>query len=386
MSKKLGTISYVNHSGLGSIAASFRKHLPLSSQFIIKHPIKDAAGETYDIGIPHTFGDLAPTIDQLNEYLDTCKPEVVIVVETPFNFDFFKIMYDRGIKVVLIPMIDSIGVEKFIPYEKYIDLVINFTKVGHKIYLDKWPGCGIHLSYPIDTEYFSPSTVKIPRNNRPTSFLVDGIESSPGDDFTFDEVAAAISRKKDTFLHSVGFGGAGVRKGSDIIQTAFRQLEFQGYKGKISINIYSQVGELSHNPLQRPQGEEYIQLSNVPDAIDLYRGGKIYIAPSRREGLGLPILEAMACGLPVITTDASPMNEWFSEDYPLLVKVQCQTDLPYGDVPMYTPNAYDLMEKMEFAYKNPELMEQLGETNRIIIQEKFSWDVLRDTYLEFLNR
>ncbi len=35
---------------------------------------------------------------------------------------------------------------------------------------------------------------------------------------------------------------------------------------------------------------------------------------------------------------------------------------------------------------NPEEMEQIGKTNRIIIQEKFSWDVLRDTYLEILNR
>ena len=123
----------------------------------------------------------------------------------------------------------------------------------------------------------------------------------------------------------------------------------------------------------------------MSEAIDLYRNGKIYVAPSRREGLGLPILEAMACGLPVITTNAPPMNEWFPKDYSLLVKVQCQSDLPYGDVPMYTPNAFDLMKKMEFAYKNPKLMAQIGETNCSIIQEKFSWDVLRDLYLEFLD-
>lgn len=380
MNKRIGLIGYVNHSGLGVIAASFRKHFSLDSQFIIKHPIKDVEvvpdamkslipgtmksliedgnRKVYDIGIPHTFGDLEPTIGQFNGYLDTCKPEVVIVVETPFNFDFFKIMYDRGIKVVFIPMIDSISVEKFIPYEKYIDLVINFTKIGHKIYLDKWPGCGIHLSYPIDTEYFNSKRAAEPR-----SFIAES------------------RRTQYTFLHSSGWGGAGFRKGTDLIPTAFKQLEYK-YKNEISLSILGQPGEQQHNSADRT----FFHIVNLAEAIDLYRDGKIFICSSRREGLGLPILEAMACGLPVITTDASPMNEWFPEDYPLLVKVQCQTDLPYGDVPMYTPNAYDLMQKMEFAYKNPELMEQIGEANRIIIQEKYSWDVLRDTYLEFLNR
>ena len=161
--RKVGLIGYVNHSGLGSIAANFRKNFSLSSQFIIRHPIKDVPDETYDIGIPHTFGDLEPTINQLNEYLDICKPEVVIVIETPFNFDFFKTMYDRGIRVILIPMIDSIGVEKFIPYEKYIDLVINFTKVGQEVYEKRWTGNsinGIHIPYPIDTDYFCPSNAE----------------------------------------------------------------------------------------------------------------------------------------------------------------------------------------------------------------------------------
>lgn len=350
--KRLGLISYKNHSGLGVIAANFRKWLPLASQFVIKHPVKDAPGETYDIGIPHTFGDLEPTIDQLNEYLDVCKPEVVIVIETPFNFDFFQIMYDRGIKVVLIPMIDSVGVEKFIPYEKYIDLVINFTKVGQKIYAEHWPGGninGIHLPYPIDTEYFC---------------LLGG-------------------ETEFTFVHSSGWGGSHYRKSTDLVFTAFQQLSHK-YKD-ITMLVNSQCGEQEHSQLRNVE-RVTIQRKDLPEAIDSYRNGPVCIFPSRREGLGLPILEAMACGLPVITTDAPPMNEWFPEDYSLLVKVQCQTDLPYGDVPMYTPSAFDLMKKMEYAYNNPKLMEQIGETNRIIIQEKFSWPVLRNTYLEFLNR
>jgi glycosyltransferase involved in cell wall biosynthesis len=40
-----------------------------------------------------------------------------------------------------------------------------------------------------------------------------------------------------------------------------------------------------------------------------YSLARIFIFPSLAEGFGWPIIEAQACGCPVITTDASPMNE-----------------------------------------------------------------------------
>lgn len=350
MSKRIGIIAYSNNSGLGAIAANFRKHLLLDSQLVIKHPIKG----TCDIDIPYTFGDIEATADQLNEYLDTCNPEVVIIVETPFNFDFFKILHDRGVKVVLIPMIDSIGVSKFIPYEKYIDLIINFTEVGQKIYMERWQGSdiyGVNIPYPVDTEYFYPLNIE-------AEFM---------------------------FGHSEGWGGAGSRKSTDLVRAAFQQLYYL-HKNKPTMWIHGQPGELQHSRLLQSAPIITLQYEDLADAVDIYRKGKVYVAPSRREGLGLPILEAMACGLPVITTNAPPMDEWFPKDYPLLVKVRSQTQLPFGDNLMYTPNVYDLMKKMEFAYKNPELMAQLGKENRNIIQRKYSWDVLRDRYLEILNR
>jgi glycosyltransferase involved in cell wall biosynthesis len=45
------------------------------------------------------------------------------------------------------------------------------------------------------------------------------------------------------------------------------------------------------------------------DLIDLYRGADCFVFPSRYEGFGLPPLEAMACGAPVVCSDRTSLPE-----------------------------------------------------------------------------
>ncbi len=45
------------------------------------------------------------------------------------------------------------------------------------------------------------------------------------------------------------------------------------------------------------------------DLPDLYRGAELFVFPSLYEGFGLPPLEAMACGVPVVTSNTSSMPE-----------------------------------------------------------------------------
>lgn len=45
------------------------------------------------------------------------------------------------------------------------------------------------------------------------------------------------------------------------------------------------------------------------DLVNLYSGCQVFVYPSLYEGFGLPILEAMACGAPVITSNNSSMEE-----------------------------------------------------------------------------
>ncbi|MDQ6764427.1 MAG: glycosyltransferase, partial [Bacteroidota bacterium] len=50
----------------------------------------------------------------------------------------------------------------------------------------------------------------------------------------------------------------------------------------------------------------YISFTEVPL---LYNLAKVFLYPSHRESFGMPVIEAMACGTPVITSDTSALPE-----------------------------------------------------------------------------
>ena len=60
---------------------------------------------------------------------------------------------------------------------------------------------------------------------------------------------------------------------------------------------------------RRPRGAHHSRA--VPDStlLNLYRGAELLVYPSRYEGFGLPILEAMQCGIPVIGARAASIPE-----------------------------------------------------------------------------
>lgn len=67
-----------------------------------------------------------------------------------------------------------------------------------------------------------------------------------------------------------------------------------------------------YETIQETKMEEYVQLLGFVDDVDLpalYSGSECLIIPSLYEGFGLPILEAMACGVPVITSNVSSLPE-----------------------------------------------------------------------------
>ena len=64
--------------------------------------------------------------------------------------------------------------------------------------------------------------------------------------------------------------------------------------------------------IQRVGLEKFVRWIGFVDEEDkpvLYRNAETFVFPSRMEGFGLPPLEAMACGTPVVTTDSASLPE-----------------------------------------------------------------------------
>jgi glycosyltransferase involved in cell wall biosynthesis len=101
----------------------------------------------------------------------------------------------------------------------------------------------------------------------------------------------------ERFLFVNGWGGYMARKGADLVARA------AALAPEVPLRVRSQV-ELPELP---PHVE--LELRDAPERDALYAEGDVLVAPSRWEGYGHTLYEAQACGLPVLTTDAPPMDE-----------------------------------------------------------------------------
>jgi glycosyltransferase involved in cell wall biosynthesis len=100
----------------------------------------------------------------------------------------------------------------------------------------------------------------------------------------------------------------------------------------------------------------------------LYASSAVAVIPSEYEGFGLPAGEAMACGVPVVSTTGGALPEVVGDAGRLV---------PVGDPAALAGALDELLE-------NPALRERYGQAGRMRIQEKFSWaeaaDRLADLY------
>ena len=106
------------------------------------------------------------------------------------------------------------------------------------------------------------------------------------------------------------------------------------------------------------------------DVPGLMRQCDVFVLPSYFEGFGLVILEAMACGLPAITTTATAGPDIISRDQ---------------DGWVIQPGDLDgLVETMRFCLENPDRVVEISIKARATA-EKFSWDAYGDRWMEIIE-
>ncbi|HEY5103531.1 MAG TPA: glycosyltransferase family 1 protein [Acidimicrobiales bacterium] len=140
---------------------------------------------------------------------------------------------------------------------------------------------------------------------------VDLVGFSPSSD---DDVALFEAHRLSVDTSFIFFvGTVEPRKGLDVLLRAF--CEIARDDEEVELWLAGQVGwgdgSLEAQFAAHPYKARIRHLGFVEDALlpALYRRSKAVAYPSRGEGFGLPVLEAMACGASVVTTKATVMEE-----------------------------------------------------------------------------
>jgi glycosyltransferase involved in cell wall biosynthesis len=151
-------------------------------------------------------------------------------------------------------------------------------------------------------------------------------------------------------------------KGVSEFVKAARQLKKEGVKasfilvGKPDLDNPASVPEETLHAWQKEEVVEW--WGHRDDMVAVFQSAHIVCFPSYREGLPKVLLEAAACGRPIVTTDVPGCREVVREGVNgLLVPAR---------------NAQALSEALRCLIKNPELRAQMGRQSREIMLKDFS--------------
>lgn len=231
------------------------------------------------------------------------------------------------------------------------------------------------LHYRTDLRWFI--TTSLERASRITSvshFTADLVRSELG----FDGDIRVINNGVDTDLFSPGkarkpgkgtlrvlfAGNLTRRKGIDLLPEIARQID-DGIEIFCTSGLRTRVKLLESDRLHL--------LGPVPysDMPALYRTTDVLLFPTVREGFPLAVVEAMACGLPVVATNCSCLPELIDEG---LGGYLC----PPGDAGYFA-------RKLNELAASAELCREMGEYNRARVEREFVLENMVQGYRELFD-
>lgn len=255
---KVGTIAYSTSRGLGHLAKSFIDHGLITDILVVKHP-----------GVPmNDWYPDAPKTDLrsldhglMQDFVSD--KEAMLFFETPFWWPIIPYCESIGVRTYLITMYECTPTTHSVPH-KYI--------------------CPSLL----DMKYFPERSVFLPL---PV------------------EYPWKLRTRAEWFIHNGGYLGMRGREGTILLIEAMSMVKSPI---RLTVRVQENVPAQWQKRLAVDKRCEYIA-ETVP-YYDLYGSGDVVVQPQKFNGCSLPLQEARASGMLVMTTDRYPMNTWLPRE------------------------------------------------------------------------
>jgi hypothetical protein len=161
--------------------------------------------------------------------------------------------------------------------------------------------------------------------------------------------------------------------------------------GDLRADVRAEVAALGLEPTG---GRIHFSLDQVTPTYQLgslYRSADCFVLTTRGEGWGLPVIEAMACGLPVIATNWSAHCDFMNggNAYPLEVDrlVPAQARCPYYSGFQWAEPSYrHLRRLMRHVFENQSEAQARGEKASRDVIQNWTWDHAAEKIIDRIDR
>lgn len=114
-----------------------------------------------------------------------------------------------------------------------------------------------------------------------------------------------LREKANVFVHNAGTLGMGGANGTQELLDAIPLV-----KSDVKFLIRSQL------PIKISNRRVDLRIGSVPNYWEMWNEGDVFVQPHKFRAMSLPIQEAMASGMPVLTTNIKPFNEMCHFTFP----------------------------------------------------------------------
>jgi glycosyltransferase involved in cell wall biosynthesis len=296
-----------------NLFANFGGHggYQILSEYIVRalrSELDSSFGETVNLFPIHTSETLDPYLKHqlgMGQAMAKDFADVSLAVATPLQSLRF-----HGKKRVLYPMHEGTKLPSSVVKQlNLLDKVWVSSTFNFQTFLQS----GVHesklelLHAGVDTDFFHP--LKKIDKHLPTLRVSGKRPITPADPLTFLQVGKFENRKA-SFETVHGF----LKAMEDHPMLPLVQLKVKWSTTVRSRSLPQIKNELSTLFLKYPKAAQRISIVDGDDVdmVALYNNADCLLFPSRSEGIGLPLLEAMACGIPCITTAYGSLKDYSS--------------------------------------------------------------------------